>query len=297
MKKIKVHCLGPEGTYGHEVTKKIFGDSIGKIEMHKSNQDVLRALEKDPNKNSYGVVPVENSTSGAGLVSDVVPNFWLPRIKDRPEIKVVGEYRHEIKHVLASPACLNNEGVPKIKRIFSHSQALMQCAGNIKEFEEKLGYSLDLIPTTSTAGSIEKITELTDAAICSEFAALNSDCLVGDLKLLYNPFNDSDFNQTTFHLLSKTGIFEEATHCAVLFDLDDRPHALVDALQCISGYNANMHMIHSIPIGPSRYAFYIEFDESEYSEKGRKIFRAFDYAVDNLLCLGSFKIIKERKTS
>ncbi|MFW5871973.1 MAG: prephenate dehydratase [bacterium] len=297
MKKIKVHCLGPAGTYGHEVAKKIFGDSIGKIEMHKSNQSVLHALEKDPDTNSYGVVPVENSTSGAGLVSDVVPNFWLPRIKDQPEIKVVGEYRHEIKHVLASPTSFMKNGIPKVKRIFSHPQALMQCAGNIKEIEKKLGYSLDLIPTTSTAGSIEKITEPTDAAICSEFAALNSDCLIGDLRLICNPFNDDDFNQTTFHLLSKTEISGEVTHSAVLFDLDDRPHALVDALQCISGYNANMHMIHSIPVGPSRYAFYIEFDEPKESKKGRRIFKAFERVVSNLLCLGSFEIINERKTS
>lgn len=287
--EMKVYCLGPKGTYGHEVATRVFPD-LGEedIVFHTTNLKILESVESEKGADVFAIVPVENSTSGAGLVSDVVPRFWLPRISKKSSLKVIKEFVHDIHHSLVKP----KNGEVRISRIFSHPQALSQCNVNIRKLEKEMGHSIKLAPTTSTAGSIEKIQETTDAAICSEFAARNYPEKDFALEIISKSFNDNSFNQTTFHVLGFPNEKVSATHSAVLFELQDRPHGLVDALRCISGHGANMHMIHSIPIGKGRYAFYIEFDESANSEKGQKIYSALEKEVENLLHLGSFNIIK-----
>jgi len=285
MNKIKVHCLGPEGTYGHEVVMKVFLNA-DEIVFHDSNSEILFALEEDEDPLSFGIVPIENSTKG--LVTEIVNDFWLPKVDSGfSYLEVVGEFCNPVRHVLAK-----NNNRKKIKRIFSHPQALGQCAENIKLLEVELGVKIELIATKSTAGSIDKIERPGDAAICSEFAAN-----LRGINIVKRNFNDKDNNQTLFHVLTKgNSDFGLKTHTAILFTLKDEPAALIRALNCISDYGANMHMIHSIPVGiPGKYAFYIEYDENTDSNNGKGIISNLGHSTEDLIIIGSFIKLSERE--
>ena len=279
-----IHCLGPTGTYGHEVAKNIF-PKIDEIIFHDSNSEILFSLEEEKSRDSsFGIVPIENSS--AGFVTEVVKEFWLPNIDNTIDIEVVGEFGHFINHTLAKCGECS-----KIERIFSHPQALSQCSNSISQLETEFENKIELIPTSSTSGSISKMRTETDAVICSKFAAELS-----SLQIIKSVFNDNSDNQTLFHVLKKIeNTSDIKTHTALLFTLKDRVHNLVNALMCISSFGANMHMIHSVSTGNlGEYAFYIEYDADSNSNKGQRILNALKNVVEGIIVLGSFSQI-ERK--
>lgn len=276
--KIKVHCLGPKGTHGHEVTEKYFGSNT-QLVLHGSNLDILFAVENDIDL-SFGVVPIENST--AGPVWDVLTGFWLPKIGQPISVELVGGYMHKVRHCLAT----KGNGSQKIKRVFSHPQALRQCYHNLRVLEQTQGVKIEETATTSTSGSIKCLSKKGDAVICSAFAAR-----LNKLNIVEEEFNDNDSNETRFHVVTNKQCGHGGSYSSVIFTLADKPHSLVDALLCISGYESNMHIMHSIPTGKTgNYAFYVEFDESVYSNKGQKILNSLNRVVDDITVLGTFNL-------
>jgi len=79
-------------------------------------QEVLSALEEG--RADYAILPMENSTYG--MVQD---NFDL--LAKHPKLYVVQEIEFPVSHCLAT---LPGESFSDIKRVYSHPQALSQCA-------------------------------------------------------------------------------------------------------------------------------------------------------------------------
>ena len=101
-KSITVSCLGPEGTFSEEATRKRFG-FLTELSLCGSIDEVFSCVENQ--QTDYGIVPIENSTEGAvGRTLDLLLNTNL---------KICGEINLPVHHCLLS----NEKDFYKIKKI------------------------------------------------------------------------------------------------------------------------------------------------------------------------------------
>lgn len=113
-KDVTVAFLGPRGSFSFQAATERFGDSVSYVEAT-TIEGVLEAVEAG--RVMYGVVPIENSTFGTVLQT-------LDWFVSRDECAVVRE-----QVLLSVHHCLlTNSPMDKIRRVYSHAQALGQCA-------------------------------------------------------------------------------------------------------------------------------------------------------------------------
>ena len=190
------------------------------------------------------VVPVENSQ--AGTINETYDLLL------RHSLLIVGEAEVEVVHCLL---CLPGESVTTIKRVYSHPQALSQCA----EYLQTLG--VEVIPSQDTAGSARMIKEqnLTGcAAIASERAGS-----VYGLSVVARRIQTNPFNYTRFLAISKESApFVANSKTSVVFAVKNQPGMLYAALGCFANRGINLTKLESRPSRnqPWQYVFYVDFD-------------------------------------
>ncbi len=95
---MQIFCLGPEGTYGHQVAHQInkrYFHAQREIVFCKSHEEVFAQLDCAKDPNTIGVVAIRNST--AGLVMEVV-RFWLNvsptflRVANEVDLPIAGDF-------------------------------------------------------------------------------------------------------------------------------------------------------------------------------------------------------------
>ena len=127
------------------------------------------------NKNMLGIIPIENTLSGS-----IHQNYDLLLEGD---LYIVGEIFLRVSHYL-----ITNRGVSrrKVKRIFSHPQAIAQCKKYLSKYPK-----LEIVPVSNTAGAVRKIKDVgyeDAAAIVSMQAAIdyNLDVLAEEIEDFHN---------------------------------------------------------------------------------------------------------------
>ena len=270
----KVAVLGPRGTNGHEVARRIINTSDSDVVFCARNESILETCVQD---SCVGVVPIENSSKG--LVEDVI-GFWLRNMENELPITVVGEAHMPIAHaLLVSKDC---PGIEAIRVVKSHPQALAQCSRFINE------RNLHALPASSTAQAAQEIVESGEsdtAAIASVFAAE-----VYGLSVAQPHIENHSGNTTRFHILGReTPTVTGKDRTAVIFELPDRTLALASVLSPIGYLGANLSSIHSIPLGnPGEYAFYCEFNLHRDCVEGKKIVACMRELTKRMRVLGSY---------
>ena len=145
---MKIHYLGPEGTFTHEAASKFFSP-IGQVELiaSKSIPSILSEIESEDG--ALGVVPFENSVHGI-----VIPTLDS-LIFDHEKIKIVGE----VSIPVTFGAYCKIPDPKNIDTVISHPHALAQC----RQFITDRG----LLERTanSTADACKLIAEGNDTAI------------------------------------------------------------------------------------------------------------------------------------
>ena len=141
-----VGYLGPEGSYSYLAAKTLRPD-----EKHCAYQSFPLAMQALENGAVDEIVlPIENSINGG-----VAQNMDLLNARD---VCAVEHCAVAIDHRLAT---LKGCELKEVKRIYSHSQALEQCAKYLlKNFP-----TAKLIATQSTAASLEMLKTCEDACI------------------------------------------------------------------------------------------------------------------------------------
>ena len=151
---LEVGFQGEPGAYSQEAAVSFFGPSV-ETGPFDTLEEIFAAVQEGTLP--YGIVPVENSQVGS-----ITRSYDLLLDSD---VMVRGETQIKITHYLIA-----NKGasLDSIKKVYSHPQALAQCAGYLK----MLG--CEVIPTYDTAGSVRMIKEqkiMDGAAIASAKAA------------------------------------------------------------------------------------------------------------------------------
>ncbi|MES2504702.1 MAG: prephenate dehydratase domain-containing protein [Myxococcota bacterium] len=183
-----VRCLvayqGTTGAYSSIAAKRYFKDQAH-LQLLGCETFLETLLSVQKNRADFAVVPVENSITGSiHEVLDLLPEMNLA---------VLGEIQQPISHCLLG---IPGAKIDQIRRIYSHPQALMQCAGFIDSLGDNLAQRY-----TDTAMAAEKIKTDADpqqAAIASSEAAN-----IFGLQILKSDIADQGNNQTRFVILGK----------------------------------------------------------------------------------------------
>ncbi|AGK60979.1 Prephenate dehydratase [Archaeoglobus sulfaticallidus PM70-1] len=235
----RMAVLGPMGSFSDEVALKLTGSRVPFIYCS-SVEEIVRMVEKD--ENTYGLIPIENSVHGTVLKSiDALMRY---------DVEVFGETKMEVIHVLASKKKLE---LTEIEEVYSHPQAMAQCAEFINNYlpKAKLRY------TSSTSDAISMLKD-TSAAIVSENAAR-----LYNLYILRKGIQDMENNVTRFYIIRKQGSGEvDGNVTSLFFGVEDKPGALKDVLEVFYEKNINLRKLESRPSGTG-LGDYIFFSEVE----------------------------------
>ena len=235
-----VACQGVEGAFSGVACEKMFKSP--KILYMSTFDSVFSAVENGFCK--YGVIPLENSTAGSvKKVYDLMVN---------KRFYIVRSTRIRIEHCLLAKPGADLAG---IKEIFSHEQAINQCAG----FLATLGDSVKVTRCENTAVAAEKVAE-SDRRDAAALASYGCAELYG-LECLVRSAEDSENNHTRFICISKDlEIYPGADKTSLMMVLPHRPGALYKALARFYALGINLIKLESRPIPGREFEFRFFFD-------------------------------------
>ncbi len=243
----KVSCLGPEGSYSQQAARQMCrGAEI--LLSHSFTEAVDKLLSGEADR---AVLPVENSLNGGVLEC-------LDLLSEE-EIFAVEEYPLAIDHRIAT---LQGVAYENVERIYSHEQAIGQCAAYL----EKHFPHAECIPTAATAESLERLDAhsagIVGAHIVREGIVLSDENIA-----------DNKGNFTRFILAERRNALPEHSSmvffCAVCAD---RPGSLLGLLKIFLRHGLNLTRIESRPVKYmfGQYRFFIEFAGDLASEWVKK---------------------------
>lgn len=266
-KKKKVAFLGPEGSYSHQATHTMFSQDSELIPQ-KDIETVI--TEVAARRAELGVVPVENSTEG--MINRTLDMMATSRLFVCREIML------PIRNCLLSTTPLE-----KIRKVFSHPQALAQCRhwlmNNLPAAE-----TIEM-PSTSHAAVAAK-NEEGSAAIASSLAA----GLYG-LDIVAENINDCHENITRFWVISPTMLpIEGKTKTSIIVTLENVPGALYHAIGVFAGRGINLTKIESRPAkkNPWEYLFFIDFQGNLMDENVKAVMDEIKAYTREIIVLGSY---------
>ncbi len=241
--------LGPEGSYSFLAARQLRPDA--RLTAYGSFPLVMASLVRGETDGI--VLPIENTLNGG-----VLQNIDL--LQATEGVAAVEQTTVKLDHRLATV-----RGAEKscIKRVYSHQQALDQCAKYLFSNFPKAR----LIATLSTAASLEKLKTEEDAAIVGAHTVKEG------IVLSDENVSDESNNFTHFLLVKRGEIPETAISRRVYFSVTCRnvSGALISLLEPLRRHGLSMTKIESRPIKdrPDEYAFFIE-TEGDYSSLGVK---------------------------
>lgn len=264
---LRIGHLGPQGSYSHLAAERKFGasveyDSLGNIE------DIFDAVAR--RHCDYGLVPVENSTEGS--VTATLDQFI------KSPVRVCAEVLASIHHNL-----LANCEAPGIKRIYSHPQALAQCARWLSAQFPRA----ERVAASSTSRAVEiAATEPGAAAIGSLLAGQ----LYG-VRAQFENIEDNPHNTTRFYVIGHQRTQPTADDkTSLLFTTVHKSGALVEVLAVFQKHGLNLTHIDKRPSQRVNweYCFFVDLVGHEDDSKvAAAITEARTHCVE-LTVLGAF---------
>ncbi|MBI4767265.1 MAG: prephenate dehydratase [Deltaproteobacteria bacterium] len=265
---ITVAYFGPKASFTHLASLAHFGQSA-RFSPQTTIAMVFEQAEKE--RSAYGVVPIENS--GEGSVKPTLDRLISTPLSIRAEVFL------RISHyLLASPEKKN-----KIKRIYSHPQALAQC----QDWLEKNYPRSTFLKVENTAEAAKKVFEDREGAAIGSLQAAQ---LYG-LKILADRIEDHPLNTTRFLILGK-GRSEPTGNdkTSILFGTSHVPGALLHALEPFAREGLNLLKIESYP-WPDRmweYLFFVDFAGHKEDEKVQRCLKKIDQVTNFIKVMGSY---------
>ncbi len=261
---------GREGAYSQAAMEKYFGKDINSFHVQ-TFRDAMEAIEEG--SADFAVLPIENSSAGVvNEVYDLLMEF---------ENYIVGEVLLPIDHALVG---LPGTKLSEIERVYSHPQALMQCAKFLDEHRD-----WQQISVSNTAIAAKKILEdgeTKKAAICSQYAAK----LYG-LEVLEEAINHNEKNATRFIVVTNQKIFlKDATKISICFEAAHESGSLYHLLSHFIYNDLSMIKIESRPIEGRNweYCFFVDFEGNMADGAVKNAIRGLREEARSLKILGNY---------
>lgn len=252
---VRIAFQGIDGSYSHLLGKSYFIKSgtedlthktVSDPEFvaHKSFEDAVRAVESG--KCEYGILPIENTTSGAiNEVYDLLLNS---------KVSIVGEEKFLVSHCLVGT---ENVPVSHLRRIHCSPLAVAECSAFLASLSEcNTEFSSD------SALAVKKLRESNEplqAAIASEEAAE-----MFGLKILKRNIANQESNFTRYLIVSKNPVRVDSrvpAKTSIVMNTLNKPGALVEALLVFREHGINLTKLESRPIPSNSWEemFYVDF--------------------------------------
>lgn len=237
----RVLYQGVPGAYTEEAAVNFFGEGCDRQAVEQW-EDLFLALKGG--RADYGVVPIENSSTGAiSQVYDLLAKHGA---------YIVGEQKVKVEHCLMAPRGAALDGV---REVYSHEQGLRQCADYLKEHGTWKTYARR--NTAEAAKFVAEGGDKTCAAIGSRRAAK----LYG-LDILAEHIAVSEQNFTRFVVISPVMELRPGRNkISALFVLPHRSGALHEIMSIFAVNGFNMMKLESRPILDKswEYLFFVDF--------------------------------------
>jgi prephenate dehydratase len=236
---MRIAYQGEPGAFSEAAARQVAPDAH--LVACRSFEDVFDAVKGGPA--GYGVLPIENSIGGS-----IHRNFDLLLEHHLP---IVGEIELPVvHHLLALPGCT----MERVRRIYSHPQALAQCDRFLRTLK-----GVEVIATYDTAGSAKLIADekMDDAAAIASARAAE----VFGLAPIRSSIQDYEHNVTRFLVIGNRPLSDAAPDkTTIVFTLANEPGALFKALSVFALRGIDLTKLESRPI-PGRkweYLFYAD---------------------------------------
>ena len=265
-----VACQGVEGAYSQLACEKLFKHP--QVMYFKTFESVFSAIESG--FCDYAVLPLENST--AGSVKEI-----YDLMLSHSSFKIVRSTRLKVDHNLVAK---KGTKMSDIKEIFSHPQAISQCA---KFLDAMPGVKITACENTAAAAEAVAKSERTDVAAISSYNCVE---LYG-LERLAADIQDRSNNYTRFICISKKlEIYPGADKPSLMLVLPHRPGALYQILGRFYALGMNLIKLESRPL-PDRefeFMFYFDLETSVYSDEFIRLVDDLDAICEEFQYLGSY---------
>ena len=264
-----VACQGVEGAYSQIACERIFKSPS--IMYFKNFDGVFQAIDKGLCQ--YGILPIENSTAGSvKKVYDLMIHH---------NFSIVRTFRLKIDHNLLA---LPGARLLDIKEIYSHEQAISQCADFLKTMP---GVKVIPVENTAIAASMVASSGRRDIAALS---SKNCEELYG-LTSLADSIQDKGNNRTRFICISKNlEVYPGSDKTSIMMILPHKPGALYRVLARMYVLGINVIKLESRPI-PDRdfeFMFYFDLETSIYSDEFVQLMCELDDLCEDFKYLGSY---------
>lgn len=267
---VKVVYQGVPGAYSHEAMTEFFGRDVDCVNVESFREAMQKVASGEAD---YGVIPIDNSS--AGMVSDTYD------LLQEYSNYIVAETFLKIEHCLLVKPGTDTDG---IKRVYSHPQALMQCA---KYLDGHGGWLRESYPNTAmSAKKIAEEDDYTQAAIGSPNCAREY-----GLEIAARGINSASANTTRFVIVSsKRAFVRNASKVSICFEIDHRAGSLYNALSHIMFNGLNMTKIESRPIPEHNweFRFFIDFEGNLADAGVRNALRGIAEESNALKLLGNY---------
>ncbi len=234
--RLKVAYQGVPGAFTEEALLKYFED-VDAVATETFESVFVEVKEK---RAAYGVVPIENSHTGAiGEVYDLLRKYGC---------YIVGQTWLGVSQcIMAKPGT----SLADVREVLSHPQGFKQCSEFIK------GKAWDLIACQNTAMAAQNVAASEgnrQAAIGSKRAAS-----LNGLNVLQEGIMNATNNKTRFIIISHAPEYDASSNIvSIAFITAHRSGALCDVLFPLMGYGVNMSRIESRPMSEGKYCFFAD---------------------------------------
>ena len=235
---VKTAYCGTLGSFSEQAARALFpnGNTIPCATFRDAYEKTVRG------ETDFTILPIENSSAG-----EVAATMDLLREGD---LTVCDLYDMRIVQNLVG---VKGTRLSEVRTVISHPQALAQCAEYIAEhhFREVI--------SENTAFAAKQVAELGshDTAAIASMACAE---LYG-LEIVEENVAESSENTTRFALFCKAAPKKRhGERLILLFTVNDRSGALLEALKILAAYGFNMKSLHSRPLHDKawQYYFYVE---------------------------------------
>lgn len=267
--KATVACQGVEGAYSQQACDRLF--KMPNVFYFSTFDAVFSAIEKGLCQ--YGVIPLENST--AGSVNKVYD------LMTKHRFSIVRSVRLKVDHALLA---LDGARLDSIKEIYSHEQAISQCAGFL---ESLTGVKVVRCENTAQAAKLVASSGRRDvAALASRHCA----ALYG-LSPLKEGVQDQGNNYTRFICISRNlEIYPGADRTSLMMVLPHKPGALYKVLSRLYALGINLNKLESRPLVERNFEFmfYFDLDTPVYSPQLMQLMAELASISEEFAYLGSY---------
>lgn len=269
---MRIAYAGTEGAFAHVAASRIFpdGEKVPFADFASAYNAVVSG-EADA-----AVIPIENSS--AGEVAEAVDLICFG------SLRINGVYALPVVHDLLG---LPGAKLSDIKTVWSHPQALSQCAAFLRQA------GVETMEYSNTALAAKHVKEMGDKSAAA-IASRETGALYG-LSSLAGGINESSSNTTRFAVLSRAEngslAGEKNDHFILFLTVKHAAGSLVRAIDILGKYGYNITALRSRPAKELlwQYYFYIEAEGELASAQGRAMLEELQRECETLKVGGTFR--------